>query len=93
MKPLRQPENRPGQDPQIFCSRANPDFSNACDHLGKIQVRSAGAENLTGSNRRTVFSKARVTGTNYLLPHNKTDNNKKPLIESPFFQSKPSFEG
>src|SRR5258705_13692724 len=90
MHPVRPAENRPGPGPQIFSSRSNPDFSNAGDRLGKIPPRRAGGKNLSGSNRRTVFSRANATGTYYLPPHHKPDNNKKPLTQCPFFRSKPS---
>src|SRR5271165_5376710 len=83
-------QNRPGQDPQIFSSRSNPDFSNACDCLGNIQPRRAGGKNLNGSNRRTVLSMANATGTNNLPPNQKPVNNKKPLPQCPFFRSKPT---
>jgi hypothetical protein len=89
MNPVRPAENRPGQDPQIFSSRSNTDFSSACDRLGKIQPRRAGGKNLSGSNRRTAFSRANATTTYYLPPHHKPDNNKKPLTQCPFFRSKP----
>src|SRR5882724_1836553 len=86
---VRHAENRPGQDPQIFSSRSNHYFSNAGGCLGKIQCRRAGGKNLNGSNRRTVFSMANETTTNYLPPHPKPDNNQKPLTRCPFFRSKP----
>src|SRR5882724_10129627 len=87
---VRHAENRPGQDPQIFSSRSNHYFSNAGGCLGKIQCRRAGGKNLNGSNRRTVFSMANETTTNYLPPHPKPDNNQKPLTRCPFFRSKPT---
>src|ERR1700743_2485198 len=82
-------QDRPGQDPQIFSSCSNPDFSNAGDRLGKIQPRRAGGKNLTGSNRRPVLSMATATSTNNLPPNQKPVNNKKPLTQCPFFRSKP----
>src|SRR6266700_8084352 len=93
MNRVRQPENRPGQDPQIFSARAHPDFSNAGDRLGKIQPPQAGGKDLNGSKRRTVFRTAYPTckPVNHLLLNHKPDNNKKPLTECPFFRSKPTF--
>ena len=87
-------ENRSGQDPQIFSCRSNPDFSNACGRLGKIQFRRAAGKNLSGSNRRTVFSRAKATckTANHLHPNLKPDNHQKPLTHCPFFRSKPSGE-
>src|ERR1700730_10169740 len=91
MSLLRHPENRPGLDPQMFSSRANADFSNAGDHLGKILSRSAGGKYLSGSNRRTVFrmANAPTKSPNHLLPNLKPDKNKIPLTQCPFFRSKP----
>src|SRR5271165_2520300 len=92
MNLVRHAENRPGQDPQIFSSRSNADFSNACDRLGKIPSRRAGGKDLNGSNQRTVFRRANATckTANHLLPNRKPDNNTKPLTHCPFFRSKPS---
>src|SRR5438045_6550101 len=80
MSLVRHSENRPGQDPQIFSSGSNTDFSNACDCLGKIPSWRARGKNLNGSNQRTVF---RMANPNYKslnhLPHNtETDINQKP---------------
>src|SRR5437870_5998349 len=93
MSLVRHSENRPGQDPQIFSSRSNSDFSNACDCLGKIQPWRAGGKNLNGSNQRTVFRRANPTNKslNYLLHNPQTDNKQKPLTQCPFFRSKPSY--
>src|SRR6267154_1968197 len=81
MNLVRHSENRPGQDPQIFSSRSNQYFSNACDRLGKIHYRRAGGKNLNGSNRRTVFRTANTNANslNHLLLNPQTDNNKIPL--------------
>src|SRR6267154_278210 len=91
MNLVRPPENRPGLDPQIFSSRSNPDFYNACARLGKIHSRRAGGKNLTGSNWRTVFRRANATtkSPNHLLPNLKPDINKIPLTQCPIFRSKP----
>src|SRR5260221_10287461 len=92
MNLVRLSENRPGQDPQIFSSRSNQYFSNACDCLGKIHCRRAGGKNLNGSNRRTVFRTANTNANspNHLLLNPQTDNNKIPLTPCPFFRSKPT---
>src|SRR5882724_12809464 len=91
MSLVRPSENRPGQDPQIFSSRSNQYFSNACDCLGKIHCRRAGGKNLCGSNPRTVFrmANANAKSRNHLLLNLKPDNNKIPLTRCPFFRSKP----
>src|SRR5581483_1150521 len=89
MNLLRPAENRPGQDPQMFSSRSNPVFANAGDPIGKIHSRRAGGKHLNGSNRRTVFSRAKETSTNHLPPNPKPDNNQKPLTQCPFFRGKP----
>src|SRR6266853_1092526 len=93
MSLVRHSENRPGQDPQIFSSGSNTDFSNACDCLGKIQSWRARGKNLNGSNQRTVFRLANPTNKalNYLLHNPETVNNQKPLTQCPFFRSKPNF--
>src|SRR5258705_7511880 len=90
---VRHPENRPGQDPQMFYSRSNQYFSNACDCLGKIHCRRAEGKNLCGSNPRTVFrmANANAKSLNHLLLNLKPDNNKIPLTRSPLFRSKPNF--
>src|SRR5882724_230209 len=92
MSLVRPSENRPGQDPQIFSSRSNQYFSNACDCLGKIHCRRAGGKKLNGSNPRTVFRRANPINQslNHLLLNPKLDNNKIPLTQSPVFRSKPS---
>src|SRR5882757_4723115 len=91
MSLVRHSENRPGQDPQIFSSGSNSDFSNACDCLGKIQSWRARGKNLNGSNPRTVFRMANPTNKSLNhLPHNpQTDSKRKPLTKCPFFRSKP----
>src|SRR5882724_1022900 len=92
MNSVRQPENRPGPDPQIVSSGSNADFSNAGDHLGKIPSRRAGGNNLSGSNRRTVFRLAHATlnPPNHLPPNLKPDINQTTSIHCPFFRGKPS---
>src|SRR5438876_11372578 len=93
MSLVRHSENRPGQDPQIFSSGSNIDFSDACDRLGKIQSWRARGKNLIGSNQRTVFRLANPTNKslNYLLHNPETVNNQKPLTQCPFFRSKRSW--
>src|SRR5882724_9676481 len=92
MNSVRQPENRPGPDPQIVSSGSNADFSNAGDHLGKIPSRRARGNNLSGSNRRTVFRLAHATlnPPNHLPPNLKPDINQTASIHCPFFRGKPN---
>src|SRR5271165_636317 len=78
MNPARPSQNRPGQDPQMFCPRPRPDFSSACGPTGKIQTLTGGGATFKGSNQRTALRMAcpKHKTTIHSLPNLITDNNK-----------------